>query len=156
MNFEAHLCIVSLLNHFNSNKMTSEQNKAIVTRVNKEYIEGGNVNTVYELFSPDFINQTAPPGTPIGPEAIIYFFDHMLKPAFPDLKVVIHDQMTEGDKVTTRKSFHATHKGEFFGVPPTNKKVVMDVIDIIKLKDGKFSEHWGILDMQSVMSQITN
>ena len=79
----------------------------------------------------------------------------MLKPSFPDLKVVIHDQVAEGDKVTTRKSFHATHKGDFFGVLATDKPVVMDVIDIIRLKDGKFIEHWGILDMNSVMAQIS-
>lgn len=135
--------------------MTAEQNKAIVTRINKEFIEGGNKKTVYEIFSPDFVNHTAPPGTPQGPEAIIYFFDHLLKPSFPDLKVVIHDQVAEGDKVTTRKSFHATHKAEFFGVPATGKKVVMDVIDIIRLQDGKFMEHWGILDMSSLMAQIS-
>lgn len=135
--------------------MTAEQNKAIVTRVNKEYIEGGNVDTVYEIFTPDFINQTAPPESPQGPESVIYFFDHILKPAFHDLKVTIHDQVAEGDKVTTRKSFHAIHKGEFFGVPATGKSVVMDVIDIIRLRDGKYAEHWGILDMQSVMKQIT-
>ena len=135
--------------------MTAEQNKAVVTRVNKEYIEGGNVDTVYELFQPDFINQTAPPGSPQGPEAIIFFFDQILRPAFPDLKVVIHDQVAEGDKVTNRKSFYATHQGEFFGVPATQKKVIMEVIDIIRLKDGKFAEHWGILDIQGLMAQIT-
>jgi predicted ester cyclase len=135
--------------------MNTEQNKAIVSRVNKEYIEGGNVNTVYEIFAPDFINQTAPPGSPQGPEAIIYFFDQILRPAFPDLKVVIHDQVAEGDKVSTRKSFHATHKGNFFGVPATNKNVVMDVIDIIRLKNGKYVEHWGILDTQGLMAQLT-
>jgi predicted ester cyclase len=135
--------------------MTTEQNKVIVTRVNKEFIEGGNMETFNEIFAPDFINQTAPPGSPKGPDGVVYFFNHLLKSAFPDLKVIIHDQVAEGDKVTTRKSFHATHQGEFLGVPATNKPVVMDVIDIIKLRDGKFIEHWGILDMQSVMAQIT-
>ena len=135
--------------------MTTEQNKAIVTRINKEYIEGGNVDTVYEIFAPDFINQSAPPGSPQGPEAIIYFFDQILRPSFSGLKVEIHDQIAEGDKVTTRKSFYATHTGEFFGVPATNKKVVMEVIDIIRLRDGKFVEHWGILDMHALMAQIT-
>jgi predicted ester cyclase len=135
--------------------MNLAQNKAIVTRVNKEYIEGGNVNTVYEIFADDFINHTAPPGSPQGPQAIIYFFDHILRPAFPDLKVVIHEQIAEGDKVTTRKSFHATHKGEFFGVPATGKHVVMDVIDIITLRNSKFAEHWGIIDTHGLMAQIT-
>lgn len=135
--------------------MTQEQNKKIVTRVNKEFIEGGNMKTFDELFAKDFINHTAPEGSPKGPEGVIYFFNHFLKPAFPDLKVEIHDQVAEGDKVTTRKSFHATHKGEFFGIPASNKKVVMDVIDIIRLKDGKFYEHWGILDMNNVIAQIS-
>ena len=135
--------------------MTQEQNKAIVTRVNKEFIEGGNIATFNELFANDFINHTAPEGSPKGPEGVIYFFNHFLKPAFPDFKVKIHDQVAEGDKVTTRKSFHATHKGDFLGIPASNKKVVMDVIDIIRLKDGKFSEHWGILDMNSVIAQIS-
>lgn len=135
--------------------MITEQNKAIVTRVNKEFIEGGKVETVYEIFAPDFINQTAPPGSPQGPDAIIYFFNHLLRPAFPDLTVTIHDMVAEGNKVTTRKSFYATHKGAFFGVAATNKSVTMEVIDIIRLRDGKYVEHWGILDMQGLMAQIT-
>lgn len=136
--------------------MTTEQNKATVRRFNKEFIEGGNMNSFNEIIAADFINQTAPAGSPKGPEGVVYFFNHLLKPAFPDLKVVIHDQVAEGDKVTTRKSFHATHKADFFGVPASNKKVVMDVIDIIRLRDGKFAEHWGVLDMQNVMTQITS
>ena len=63
-------------------------------RMSKEFIKEGNVNTVYEIFAPDFINQTAPPGSPQSPETIIYFSDHLLKPAFPNLKVDIHDQDT--------------------------------------------------------------
>ena len=83
-------------------------------------------------------------------------FFEPLKPAFPDLKVEIHEMLAEGDKVTTRKSFYATHKGEFFGVQPTNKSVVMEVIDIIQLRDGKYIGHWGILDLHSLMAQLTN
>ena len=135
--------------------MTSEQNKEIVRRLNKEFIEGGNINSFNEIIAPDFINHTAPAGTPTGPDGVVYFFNHLLKPAFPDLKVVIHDQVAQDDKVTTRKSFYATHKGDFFGVPATNKTVVMEVIDIVRLRDGKFVEHWGILDTQGLMAQIT-
>ena len=136
--------------------MTTEQNKSIVARFNKEFIEGGNMQSFNEIVAADFINQTAPSGSPKGPEGVVYFFNHLLKTAFPDLKVVIHDQVAEADKVTTRKSFHATHKGEFFGVPASDKKVVIDVIDIIRLRDGKFVEYWGAFDMQNVMMQISS
>jgi len=136
--------------------MITDQNKATVRRFNKEFIEGGNMESFNEIIAADFINQTAPAGSPKGPEGVVYFFNHLLRTAFPDLKVVIHDQVAEGDKVTTRKSFHATHKGDFFGIPASHKKVTMDVIDIIRLRDGKFAEHWGVLDMQNVMTQITS
>jgi len=109
---------------------------------------------VHEIFAPDFINYTAPPGSPQGPDAVIYFFNQLLKPAFPELKVEIHEMIAEGDKVTTRKSFHAIHKGEFFGVKPTNKSVVMEVIDIVQLRNGKYIAHWGILDMHNLMTQL--
>lgn len=135
---------------------TVEENKRIVTRFNKEFIEQGSVKVFNEILADDFINQTAPAGVPKGPEGVLYFFNQFLKPAFPDLKVVIHDQIAEGDKVTTRKTFHATHKGDFFGVPASNKNIVMEVIDIIRLRDGKFVEHWNVLDWQSVMAQITS
>ena len=133
---------------------TQEQNKATVARFNKEFIQGGSMDAFNEIIATDFINQTAPPGVPKGPEGVLYFFNHFLKPAFPDLRVEIYDQVAEGDKVTTRKSFHATHTGEFMGVPATNKRVVMDVIDILRLRDNRLVEHWGVLDFQSVMAQL--
>ncbi len=136
--------------------MLTDKNKETVRRFNKEFIEGGNESTFNEIISPEFINHTAPPGVPKGPEGVNYFFNHFLKPAFHNLTVEIHDQVAEGDKVTTRKSFHAEHKGEFLGIPASGKKVVFDIIDIIRLKDGKFIEHWNALDMNSVMQQIQN
>lgn len=135
--------------------MTTEQNKAIVVRFNAAFIEGGDMNAFREIIAEDFINHTATEGMPKGPDGVVYFFNHLLKPSFPDLKVVIHDQVAEADKVTTRKSFYATHSGDFLGIPPSNKNVVMEVIDIIRLRDGKFIEHWGILDMQGVIAQIS-
>jgi predicted ester cyclase len=39
--------------------------------------------------------------------------------------------------VATRKTFRGTHTGEFLGVPPTGRDVSFDVIDILRLEDGK-------------------
>ena len=135
--------------------MSTNLNKTIVRRVNKEFIENGNMDTFNEIFEADFVNHTAPEGSPKNRDGVVYFFNHLLKPAFPDLTVEIHDMVAEGDKVTTRKSFHATHTGDFFGINPTNKKVVMEVIDIIELRNGKYIGHWGILDLHGVMTQLT-
>jgi len=133
----------------------TEQNKATVCRFNKEFIEAGNMNSFNEIMDPSFINHTAPAGVPKGPEGVMYFFNHFLKPAFHDLTVSINDQVAEGDKVTTYKTFTATHKGDFLGITASGRKVTMEVIDIIRLKDGKFTDHWNVLDWQAVMQQIS-
>lgn len=133
---------------------STEQNKAIVTRFNKEFLEGGNLDVLYELVSPDFINHTAAPGMNNGREGMIQFLQHVLKAAFPDLTVEIHDQLAEGDKVTTRKSFHATHTGPLMGIPPTQKKIRLDVIDIVILRNGQYAEHWGMSNMHSLLEEL--
>jgi len=134
----------------------SEKNKATVRRFNKEFIEKGDVDSFTEIIDSSFVNHTAPPRAPQGPEGVLYFFNHLLKPAFPDLVVSINDQVAENDKVTTYKTFMGTHQAEFFGVPASGKKVLMEVIDIIRLKDGKFTDHWSVVDWQGVIQQITS
>ena len=76
----------------------------------------------------------------------------MLRPAFR-LEVTIHDQATEGDKVVTRMSQGGTHRGDFLGVPATGRTVEWNVIDIIRLRDGGYIEHWA--DMTGLRAQLT-
>jgi predicted ester cyclase len=81
-------------------------------------------------------------------------FVTMLHGAFPDIKAVIHDQIAESDMVVTRKTFYGTHLGEFMGVAPTGKSVVIDGIDIIRIADGHLAEHWTVVDTLGLMQQI--
>ena len=41
----------------------------------------------------------------------------------PDFHAEIHWQLADGDRVTTYKTYHGTHLGEFFGVAPTGRKI---------------------------------
>ncbi|HRH60305.1 MAG TPA: ester cyclase [Chitinophagaceae bacterium] len=137
-------------------KTITEQNKFIVRRFNKEFIEGGDMNVFEEIIAADFINHTAPPGAPKSREGVVYFFNHFLKPALGNLTVEILNQVAEDDTVTTYKIFHATHSGELMGAAATGKQVFIQVMDIIKLRDGKFVEHWNVADWQGLMMQINS
>ena len=134
---------------------TTEQNKETVVRFNKECVEQGNLNSFKELLADDVINYSAPAGMPKGPESFYYFLNEILRKGFPDLKVEILDQIAEGDKVTTRKAIKATHTGELMGIPPSNKAVEINVIDIIRLKDGKYVEHWGMSNLADIVKEIS-
>lgn len=135
-----------------THEKTCLANKAVVLRFNKEVIEQGNEATFRELMAPDFVNRSAPPGAPMGPEGMLITFNRVLRPAFPDLVVEIHDQIAEGDKVTTRKTIRGTHRGELFGLQPTGKRIEIDVIDIVRLANGRYAEHWGVNTLASVLS----
>lgn len=134
--------------------MKPEINKQIVTRFNKEFVEEDNIQTLYELIDPDFINHSYPIDVGRGPDGVLYFFNYFLRKAFPDLKVEIHDQIAEGDKVVTHKSIHATHDGNFLDMAATHKEVLIDIIDISRIRDGKIIEQWSLMDLDKVMAHI--
>ncbi|HMH24440.1 MAG TPA: ester cyclase [Puia sp.] len=134
---------------------SADKNKQIVTRFNKEVMEEGNKASFMELVAADCVNHAAAPGAPAGKEGMGHFLLQVLRTAFPDLKITIHEQVAENDLVTTRKSIHATHTGESLGVLPTHKKVVIEVIDIIRLKNGLYAEHWGISNIPSVIAELS-
>lgn len=131
-----------------------EKNKAAVQRFNKDVIERGDERTFHELMAPHFVNRTAAPGSPSGAEGMLHTFNRVLRPAFPDLRVEIHEQIAEGDKVVTRKTIHGTHRGELLGIPPTNKPISIDVIDIVRLENGQYVEHWGINTLPVVLASL--
>jgi len=129
-------------------------NKAAVVRFNREVIEQGNEESFRALMAPGFVNRTAPPGMSAGPDGMLFTFKRVLRPAFPDLKVEIHDQVAEGDKVTTRKTLRGTHRGELLGIPATNEAVAIEVIDIVRLENGQYAEHWGVNTLGSVLAAL--
>ncbi len=130
--------------------MSTEENKAIIRRFVEEVQSKHDIDLMDELFSPDFYDH----GTTSHTLEEAKQFFAMLFAAFPDIRADIHDQIAEGDKVVTRKTFHATHQGEFMGLPPTGKKVAFDVIDIFRIANGRIAEHWFVGDMMALMQQI--
>ena len=77
------------------------------------------------------------------------FFD-----AFPDNHFTIDEMIAEGDKVAVRYKATGTHKGEFMGIHPTNKKVTLSAIEIDRTSGNKFVEGWISFDTLGFMQQL--
>lgn len=128
--------------------------KSIVRRFNTDVIEKGDRAAFELLIDPHFVNRSAPPGAPNGPESMWHTFETILRPALSGLAVTIHEQIAEDDKVTTRKTVTGTHTGRLMGVEPTDRFVTIDVIDIVRVADGRYVEHWGLNTLASVLGQL--
>jgi predicted ester cyclase len=131
-----------------------ENNKAVVRRFNQEVIEQGNVDSFNALMDVNFVNRSAPAGMDNGPQGMLWFFNQILRPAIPDLNVTIHDQVAEGDMVTTRKTISGKQTGQLLGVPATGKAISIEVIDMVRVKDGKYAEHWGITTLPELLATL--
>jgi predicted ester cyclase len=134
--------------------MSADANKAVVRRFNREVIERGDWASFEALIAPDFVNRSAPAGAPNGPESMWNTFATVLRPALADLSVTIHDQIAEGDKVTTRKTISGTHAGPLLGVEATGRPLAIDVIDVVRVADGRYAEHWGVNTLAAVLAQL--
>ena len=135
--------------------MSTEQNKELATRMVEEIFNRGNVGKADEFLALDFVErEELPPGILGGREGVKQL-TVMLRSAFPDFKATVDDIVAEGDKVVIRQTWTGTHTGgEFMGVPPTGKSVSVGVIDIIRVANGKFAEHWGQMDSTAMMQQL--
>ncbi len=74
--------------------------------------------------------------------------------AFQDTQITIEDMIAEGDKVMTRVTLRAVHKGELEGIAPTDKTLTISAFTVFRLVDAKITEEWEILDELGMMRQL--
>ena len=79
---------------------------------------------------------------------------------FPDMHMQLEDSIISGDKVVVRVTITATHsKPVQLGpnaplFPPTGKKLSWGDIEIWRVADGKFVEHWDQSDLAGLARQM--
>jgi predicted ester cyclase len=74
--------------------------------------------------------------------------------AFPDLTATMEDLVVAGDRVVGRYVYRGTHRGDFMGIPATGRPVEMRSIDIWRVADGMFVEHWDELNTLEFFQQL--
>ena len=140
---------VRQMNNMNSSKAA----KTVVRRNTEEVQTMGNFQVFEDLFADDFIDHTPQPGTTPDKAGVRKLYTY-LRGAFPDFRAEIHWQLSDGDRVTTYKTYYGTHEGSFLGIAPTHRKIHFETIDVMRVKNGKITDHWGVGNLLSLMQQI--
>jgi len=131
----------------------SDAAKAVVRRNAEEVQSRGNFEVFDELFADNFIDYTPQPNTTPDKAGVRRLYMY-LRAAFPDFRAEIHWQLADGDRVTTYKTYHGTHQGPFLGVAPTHRQVHFETVDVMRVQNGKITDHWGVANLLSLMQQI--
>ena len=130
----------------------SEENKRLINRIYDEAISSGMYDVINELVAPNFQAHGLPMSV-YGPEE----FRNSIKTfraAFPDLYMLVEEQIADGDRVSNQGYITGTHRAEFLGVPASGEQIKVNVISIWRFEEGKLAEIWLQLDNLSLMQQI--
>jgi predicted ester cyclase len=96
--------------------MTTEENKAVIHRLTKEFWNRQRPEVFDEVFAADVVDHNIPPGTPPGREGAKLFASGF-RAALPDIRLTVDDLAAEGDKVVWRWTAQGTHQGPLMGIP---------------------------------------
>lgn len=112
-----------------------------------------NIDHALSMLAPNFIAHMAGMPEPLDAEAF-KAFGMTFYSAFTDSQHQFEQVIATEEAVITCGTFHATHLGEFQGLPPTGKKVQLAVMHIDRLEQGAIVEHWGQGDALGLMQQL--
>jgi steroid delta-isomerase-like uncharacterized protein len=127
---------------------------AATMRRTYELISDGDIEGFGELLSDGFIEHEELPGLTPTKDGVLELF-RTYRSAFPDLRMDPVDIIANEDKAVARVITSGTQTGEFMGMPPTGKRIEVQMIDIMGFDGtGAVCEHWGVMDMLSMLQQL--
>jgi steroid delta-isomerase-like uncharacterized protein len=135
---------------------TLEENKALLRRWFEEVWNQGRAEAIPELLAEDGIAHglSDDASQPLRGPAGFLPFHAQFREAFPNIEVVVEDQIAEGDLVATRCSVRGKHTGDSLGFKATQAPVEFTGMVITRIKDGKIVEAWNNFDFMKMYKQL--
>ena len=109
---------------------------------------------IEELFAPDFVGHDPSTAEPIrGVEGYREWMHAMIR-GVPDLQFEVHEYVAEGAAVVVRWTLRGTQRGEWSGIPPTNRPVEITGMTLYRAVGGKLAEMYNEFDSLGLMRQL--
>lgn len=121
-------------------------NKTVIQEYIKKIVNTGNVSKISNYISPEYSEIYEGKRFELGVEGAI---EHIIgvRNTYPDLKLIIEKQICEGEWVVTCYTMTGTHKGDWLGIKPTNKKLTVTGVNVDRIINGKIIEHGGAANL---------
>ena len=133
-----------------------EEHKALVRRWFEEVWNKGRADAIPEMLAADGIvhGLSEDASQPLRGPAGFLPFHAQFREAFPNIEVVIEDQIAEGDRLATRCSVRGKHEGDSLGFKATQAPVEFTGVAITRIKDGQIVEAWNNFDFMKMYKQL--
>ncbi|WP_273828467.1 ester cyclase [Pseudomonas chlororaphis subsp. aureofaciens] len=125
----------------------------LATRKFDTFWANGDESLALAVLSPDYRDQTLPPGRPTGPDGVLRAAK-AIHTAIPDLQCEIDQLLVIGDRVATYLIFTGHFTGTFRGVQGGGQPVNYISMDIYRFSNGLIFESWHLEDNLTLYSQL--
>ena len=130
-----------------------KSNLELYSMVWDKAINGRNIEIVNLDYFDENIKAITADGDIEGIDAFKAYYNNYLT-GFSDAEFNIVDVFGQGDKIVKHWNFKGTHDGDFFGIPPTGKKIDLIGTTLVLMKDGKILQEQDFFDNYSLLSQL--
>jgi predicted ester cyclase len=128
--------------------------ESVVRRLIGEGFNQGKLGVCDELVDPSLVeHQNYGPGHAPGAEGVKAVIAS-LRRAYSDFHLEIEHLAVDGELVWLHMKGGGTNDGSFMGNPPTGRKMQIDVFDLLRVRDGRLVEHWGVPDRLGALFQL--
>ena len=105
------------------------------------------------ILHPDFIFRASLGPELRGPDGFIAYL-RSVHAALENFICDIEELIEADERAVAKMLFHGIHRGPFFGVAPTGRKVAWSGAAFFKIKDGLIAELWILGDIDAVKRQL--
>ncbi len=133
--------------------MSNEANCALVQRIYEELHNHKNLSVADDTVAADVRYRAS--GVP-EVHGLAAFKESVAADlvGFPDQHITLDDIVADGDLVASRWTYRGTHRGDYFGIAPTEKSVVISFISMDRVTSGKVVEITTVWDNFDIMQQL--
>jgi steroid delta-isomerase-like uncharacterized protein len=133
--------------------MAERDNRELARRFYEEFWTRGNAAAADELIAEDLVHEQFPDGWPAGRDGFKRLVETW-RAAFPDMRETVSQMLVDGDWVAARFTLSGTHRGDFYGIPPTGRRVTAQGVDLLRFSNGVIAEWVYFEDALGVFAQL--
>jgi predicted ester cyclase len=132
----------------------TEDSKALMWRITNEIWNERRLELIDELIAEDLVDHVEIPGLVGNGRSRYRASVEMTLAGIPDFQNPLDFVFGDGAFAVSYGRSTGTHQGEYFGIPPTNRKIDVPTFGILRFENGQAVERWGLADNLAMMQQL--
>lgn len=140
-------------NKNNTTDALISQNKSDMMLFYDQLMNKHNIAIIDSMVSPDYTQDQVEPGYPATRDGYKKVMADFFK-SFPDLNEKVNFMVADSSYVVAHYTLTGTNTAPMMGMPATGKKINIDGVDIVQLKNHKVVKQWEYDEEVKMMTQL--